>query len=393
MRTLPLLAVAVGLGALAVAGAAACGEDTALVRPRLDAGGLDAETPDAPGGDSGALACGAVVPTTYESAAFAQNAAVEIALAQRFAELGEKMRSAEGASGVTDVTANDLKAIYSAGAPSLRAVSTTEAQALVDAYFADFEAAMGNAWEPPLADQDGGAPSGGKYGDAIFDATGIHLRAATERTLLGGAFYNHVLGLVASPITDATIDKLVAAFGASPTFANRTGPDAGADADRLIAERASRLEAAMSPAPGPYSTMKGALLRMKAAVKGGESCKADLDEAVTTFLAEWERTTYASAISSLSAAVSSAANPTAGATTLHAFGDAVGFVQSFRGVGRRKITDVQIDAVLTKVGADTAFKLVTSPGDRSLKLNEAINDIQLYEGFSPAEVEAFKKSL
>lgn len=389
MKTLPLLALATCLGALALAGAA-CGEDTALVRPRLDGGGGDVETPDAAGGDSGALACGAAVPTTYESAAFAQNAAVELALAQRFVELGDKMRSAEGASGVTDVTANDLKAIYSAGAPSLRAVSTTEAQALVDGYFADFEAAMGKAWTPDDADQDGGAASGGKYGDYVFDAVGIDLRAATENTLLGGALYNHVLGVVASPITEATVDKLVAAFGASAAFANSTDPDAGADADRLIAAHASRLDATAS-APGPYAKIRSSLLRMKAAAKAGESCKADLDEAVATFLLEWERTTYASAISSLSAAVSSAANPTAGATTLHAFGEAVGFVQSFKGLGRRKITDAQIDALLVKTGAGTAYKLVTSPGDRSLKLNESINDIQLYESFTPAEVEGFKK--
>ena len=51
-----------------------------------------------------------------------------------------------------------------------------------------------------------------------------------------------------------------------------------------------------------------------------------------------------------------------------------------------------LDALLAKIGAATAYKLVTGAGDRALKLNEAINDIALYQAFTPAEVEAFRKS-
>jgi hypothetical protein len=390
MKKLPLLALATCFGAIVVG--AACGEDTALVRLRLDGGGGDAALDGALDGGSGALACGMAVPTTYESAAFAQNAAVELSLAQRFVELGDKMRSAEGESTET-VTANDLNGIYSAGAPSLRAVSTTGAQSLADGYFSAFEAAMGKTWQPADAEQDGGAPSGGKFDDFVVNPVGVDLRVAVEKTLLGGALYNHVLGLVAAPVTETTVDKLVAAFGASPAFANRTGADAGVDADRLLASHASRLDGTSAEIPGPYRRTKTALLRMKAAAKGGENCRADLDEAVTTFLTEWERSTYGAAIFYLSAAATSAANPTAGASTLHAYGEALGFIQSFKGVSRRKITDAQIDALLVKVGAADPYKLVTSPGDRSLKLNEAINDIALYEGLTPDEVQRFRQPL
>ena len=392
MKKLPLLALATCLAGVFVG--VACGEDTATVRPRLDGGGGDG----ALDGGSGMLACGVPVPTTYESAAFAQNAAVEIALTQSFMELGAKMRSAEGA-GTDTVSVNDLNAIYSAGAPSLRAVSTTGAQSSADAYFAAFAAATGDkTWDPADAAGDGGAASGGKLdGKFIVDAVGLDLRAATEKTLLGGALYNHVVGVVASPMSEATVDKLVAAFGASPTFANRSDvtvdADAGVDVDRLLASHASRLDGTSAEIPGPYRRMKTALLRMKAAAKGGESCRADLDESITTFLVEWERTTYGAAIFFLSAAASSAADPTAQASTLHAYGEALGFIQSFKGVSRRKITDAQIDALLVKIGAADPYRLLTSAGDRSLKLNEAINDIALYQGFTPAEVQAFRQPL
>lgn len=388
MKTFFFLSVATCLGALVALGAA-CGEDTATVRPRLD-GGVDAAI-DAPDGGSGALACGAAVPSAYESPSFAANAAVELALARRVVELADAMRAPEGAA-AEPVTASGLNVIYSAGAPSLRAVSTTSAQSLSDAYFAAFEAASGSAWEPADADQDGGATSGGMYGDVVFDQLGVDLRAATERTLLGGALYNHVNGLVAGPVTETTVDKLLAAFGASPAFANRAEEraDGGADADRLIAAHASRFDGLPSDAPGPYRTIKATFLRMKAAAKAGEPCKADLDAAVAALLREWERTTYGAAIHQLSAAREHAANQE-GAPALRAFGEALGFIQSFKGVDHRTITDAQIDALLVKIGAADPYKLVTSPGDRSLKLNEAINDIALYEGFTSDDVERFRQ--
>ena len=109
-------------------------------------------------------------------------------------------------------------------------------------------------------------------------------------------------------------------------------------------------------------------------------------------LAEWERTTYATAVHYLAAAATTAADPLRGPDALRAWGAALGSIQSFKGLpaDKRKITDAQIDALLAKIGATTAYRLVTSPGDRALELNQAINDIALYQGFTPAEIESFK---
>lgn len=390
MKTIRLLSLASCVAALIVG--VACGDDDALVRPRLDAGDDGASPADA-AGEAGTLACGATVPTRYESASFASNAAVEIALAQRFEELGAKMTATEGSSDA-GAASSELKAVYNAGSPSLRAVSSTTAQTTVDEYFDAFEAALGKTWAPADAEADGGAPSGGKYGDYHFSPSGVDLREATSKTLLGGALYNHVLGLVAAPVTEATIDRLLAAFGASMALAGAPGADGGDGADKLIAEYAARRDDETSASPGPYRKIRAALLTMKAAVPAGEKCKTELDAAVATFLSEWERTTYATAIFYLNAAALNAADPLNGSNALHAFGEALGFIQSFKGLpaDKRKITDAQIDALLTKTGAATAYKLVTGAGDRALKLNEAINDIALYQGFTSAEVEAYRKN-
>jgi hypothetical protein len=379
----------------------ACGDDDNTVRPRLD-GGTDGNVAvDAGDGGRGALACGATIPTTYASTGLDTNAKVEKDFREHFEELEDKMKATEGAS-TTTVTAAELKAIYNEGSPSLRSVSTTSAQATIDGYLDEYGAAIGKTWAPADADKDGGAATGGKYSlpgapntAFHFSAVGVDLREATEKTILGGALYNHVVGLVAAPITDATIDRLLVAFGASINLANRTDADAGTDKDELIAEYASKRDDKSSPTPGIYRKIKTALLTMKAAVAAGDKCKAELDAAVTTFLAEWEKATYATAIFYLNDAANKAvaASPN-GPSILHSFGEALGFVQSFKGVpqGKRKISDTQIDALLVKIGATSPYKLITAFGERVLKLNDAVNDIAAIYGFSAGEIEAFKKS-
>ncbi|MBX3232800.1 MAG: hypothetical protein KIT84_43770 [Labilithrix sp.] len=381
-------------------GAFACGDEEATVRPRLDGGGID-ELDGAPndegGPGTGALACGAALPETFESVGFATNAAVELALGQRVRELDAAMAATEGTSTAVETAAN-LGAIFNAGAPSLRTVATTFTQTTVDGYLTAFGAAGGKTWEPTDAEADGGAATGGKYGQLFYESpVGVDLRAAIGKALLGGALYNHVLGLVAAPVSaDATVDRLVAAFGASPALANRTDLDAGVDGDRLLAELASKRDDKSLPAPGIYRRMRTAILTMKGGLVDATKCRADIDGAVATFLLEWERATYASAIYSLAAAgvAAATADPTKGPVALHAYGDALGLIQSFKGLpaDKRRITDAQIDALLTKIGADTPYRLVTSPGTRVLALGEAINDIALYEGFDAAAVEAFRKS-
>jgi hypothetical protein len=394
MRSLRLLALLSGLTASIALVAMACGEDEAIVRPRLFDPDATVTNDGAATGEGGTLGCGVTIPATYESPAFAANAAVELALASHVQQIADKMRTAEGTSTML-VTAAELKDLFGQGTPSLRAVSTPAAQSALDGYFDAFGAAGGKTWTPNDAEQDGGL-GGGKYkGTFYFSATGVDLREAADKTLLGGVLYNHVLGIIAQQITnEASIDRLLAAFGASTALSNRADLDGSVDEDRLIAGYAARRDSSTNPDwPGPYRQIKTALLTMKAAVPAGEKCKADLELAVKTYLTEWERTTYASAIFYLNAAAVSAADPEKGPLALRAYGQALGFIQSFRGLPqeKRKISDSQIDALTTKIGATTPFKLVTSPGSRVLSLNEAISDIALYEGFTTTEVENFRK--
>lgn len=375
--------------------AAACGDDDALVRPRPD-GGAEASAPvDGGGNDAGSLGCGVSIPTTYESASFVANAKVELELREHFEALEDKMKEAEG-TGTAQVTTADLTAIFAQGSPSLRAISTANAQGLVDTYLTQFGDAVGKTWTPESADNDAGAASsGGKYMDTfLFGPTGVDLRETTEKTLLAGAFYNHALGIAAAPMTDASVDRLLAAFGASTSLANRTDADAGELADELIAEYASKRDDDTAPS-GPYRKIRTALLTLKAAVPAGDKCKQEVSSALSVYFAEWEKASLATAIYYLNAAITNA-GATKNTAALHAYGEALGFVQGFKGVAadKRKITDAQIDALLEKIGAASPYKLVlvSYQTARVLSINSAINDIAAIYGFSAAEVEAFKKN-
>ncbi len=391
---LRLIALLSALTGVTITLGMACGEDEALVRSRLFDPDASTTNDASVTNEGGTLGCGVTIPTTYESPAFATNAAVELALVAHVQQISGRMSETEGASS-TLVTATELKTLFGEGTPSLRAVSTPVAQSALDGYFDAFGEAGGKTWRPADAEHDGGVLTGGKYDETFyFSSTGLDLREVADKTLLGGVLYNHVLGIIAQHITnEAAIDRMLAAFGATPALSNRTDLDGGADEDRLIAAYASRRDGVSPEVPGPYRQMKTALLTMKAAVPAGEKCKADLDSAVSAYLLGWERTTYASAIFYLSAAAQAAADPQKGPLSLRAYGQAIGFLRSFKGLpqDKRKITDSQIDAVATKIGAATAFKLVTSPGSRVVSLNEAISDIALYEGFTTSEVESFKR--
>ena len=106
LRVLALVSAVCGIGALA---STACGDDDAIVRPRLDSGLADAA--DAAEYEGGKLPCGAEIPVNYVSPAFATNAAVELSLTDHFEQMVAKMEATEN-TGTATVTAAELKALY-----------------------------------------------------------------------------------------------------------------------------------------------------------------------------------------------------------------------------------------------------------------------------------------
>lgn len=401
MRSLRLVAPFI----LALAGALtvfACEDDeTAIIRERIDAGATDA----AGGGDGSA--CDLAVPTTYESPAFEVNAAEELGLRARFEALLKPMRDFEAASvagpdgGAPDggVSASTLAALYAEGAPSMRLATTVYYQGKIDAYFTDYEAATQGTTYSPL---DPPTSPPGALADLAstiyyFNARGVDLHQAIEKGLYNAAFFNHASLLVGpgQSITVATIDRLVAAFGANPSFPN--SPSAPSNPDVYAASFAARRDSNDPAVPGPYQRAKAALIRARAAVAAGPGCESELDAAIKTFFLEWEESQFASVVYDLAderAKLAPASKDRA--AILHAHGEALGLVAGFRTIDatRRKITDTQIDSLLEKLFAPNGlpaevYKVVTAPSARET-LGLAAAEIKSVYGFTDAQMTEFE---
>lgn len=383
--------------------AAACGDDDNTVRPRLD-GGVDATVGDADVDGGGPLACGAMIPSTYDSPTYETNAAQELALRKAFDDFLKPFRDNETAltpdagGTFTPLTKAQLETLYGAGTPSVKSVTTAYYQAKVAAWIAEYEAAAADGTYTPVDPPDTN-DKGGSYGRWVFNGRGLDLKQAIEKGSYNAAFYNHAVSIITSGTpTVGTVDRLVAAFGAHPSFPNNQNAQQNKDVN--AAGYAARRDSKDAANPGPYQKAKKALITAKAAITAGERCNADRDAALKAFLAEWEKSQLATVIYYFNDIITklSGADPDYPAV-LHAYGEAVGFIAGFKTIPqeRRIVTDAQIDSLLQKsFAADgqpvEAYKLKTNPVAGASQLQQVINDIKAIYGFSDAEVESFKKN-
>jgi hypothetical protein len=378
-----------------------------------DAGGAlpdAAPAADASPGDTGG--CGLVVPASYDAPEFASNASVELGLRARFNAFVQPMKDAEASLAVIPTKAQ-LVTLFQTGTPSLQSITSAYYQGRIDALLGDFEAAAGKSWtpaDPGDGGTDGGAPTGGKFGKYIFDERGTDLRQAVEKGMYAASFYNHASGLLSGPLTEAIVDRVLASYGAPPSFpGNDKGPaadggipDGGvASPDVLTAVYAKRRDKRDPQNPGLYLKLKAAFIKSRAAITRGAACDPERDAAIAEIRDLWEKTIFATVIFYLddSAKKLGAAAPTTDdlANGLHAYGEAVSFVHGWRQLpqGARRVTDAQIDDLLAALGAPptgpaTSYRFVTDTATELGRLQQGITKVTAIYGFSPAEVEGFK---
>lgn len=358
------------------------------------------------GGGGGGDPCDFSALTTYESPSFAANAAAALDLHEHWEDLEGLMVGAEATPPVP-TTAAALTAALEAGSPSLRDAMVDGLEPSVLALFDDFEAAIGQTWtpaEPP-------AGPGGAYGSegALFTAEGLMLREGVEKATYLGALWAHGLSVLDGALDEASLDQVLAAYGATPAF--RGDSESGlADGDDLMAKYAERRSAKdpndaslpLDPAaPGPYFRIKAHFLTAKGALAAG-SCQAALDGAVAGLKQELELVAAATAIYYLNRAslLATDANATTDtlAEALGAWSEAVGFLTGLRSLpaSARVVDDATLDGLLAAVGGTgsplSGYLLVTDPGSLAPDLAQAIADLSTAYGFEPAEVESFKQA-
>lgn len=331
---------------------------------------------------------------TYPDEGFTTNAAAELSLRTRLAELNAPMKAAE-ADLAKKPTAVELEALFAAGTPSLKSVTAEAFSTRLSTVFTAFEAAAGNTWtpsEPP-------AGPGGKLGSNLFSSRGIDLRQAMDKGLYGAAHYNEAVRLMQGEVTPATVDRILALYGANPTFP--MDDKAPVDPDVHSAVYAKRRTNPAATTPGPYLAMKRAFIDARAAAGKGEACVATRDEAFATLRAEWERALIGTVVFYLNDAASKleTSNPTEAdrGSAMHGYGEAVGFLEGLRATpaDARVITDAEVDDVLATIlaphdGEATSYKLLTDSVGQVGHLAEGVGKLQKAWNFTADEVANFK---
>ena len=406
--------------AIAIA-AVACGDDDVATTPRPDGGTPDATVADTGGGNDatpdGTSACGLInLPTDYVSAAYETNAKTELDLRTAFAAFLKPMSDNEAAVASGDagvaISKSSLDALWITGTPNVKSITTTYWANRVDGWLTAYQTAsnqgsMDTAMATVVTSGQTSPANGGFYGRYAYDGSLIDLRQAIEKGTYTAGFFNHAANLVtAGNLTEASIDRLLAAWGAHPSFQNsHVANDAGttsANRDIQSAGYAAR-RTKKDGSPGPYTRAKAALIKAKAAIAAGAQCNAERDQAIKEFFLEWEKGTYATVVFYFSDIVTKLANPpltndaTGWTNLFHAHGECIGFLGGFKSTpqAHRKITDVQIDGLLTKAllpegGASKIVELKTNTAASVISLNGVLADIKTIYGFTDEEMTSFK---
>jgi hypothetical protein len=338
------------------------------------------------------------IPATYDGTSFAANTADERGLLDRLTALTDEAKKGR-VNGVT-VQASALNTLYTTGSPSLKSRST--------AYFAGLMEGN-NGIMNQLALSSGGTyvpgpptGQGGTFGGYLFDENGLELEQLLEKGNFGAILYHHALSLRNGSLTPATSDKLVAIFGATPSFSNSGSNNVAASVrDRAMANYAARRD--KNDGNGFYTRMKTAFITLQAALKAGSAYNKERDEALNTIFDIWEKVNAATVINYCHSVITtmSATSTTEAqrASALHANAEAIGFLHGWRQLpaNGRRITDAQIDALLVQLnapynGTPTSYLFITEPATQLPKLQQVIAQLKTIYSFTDAEINDFRNN-
>lgn len=338
------------------------------------------------------------VPSSYDGANFTANTTEQEALVVQLIALTDEAK--KGRDAANTVTKSALEDLFTAGSSSLSSQVTTYYKNKLEGtggYFDELAKASGKTWTPKApADGD----QGGTYGGYLFDENGLEMEQLVEKGQFNATLYNHAVSLMKGEVTLATVDQLVAIFGAKPSFANSGSNNAAVDVrDRAMANYGARRD--KNDGNGMYSRIKKAFITLQAAIKAGDEYEAEQNKALEDIQILWEKINAATVINYCHSPIAtlSATSPTdtQKGAALHAINEGIGFIYGFKTIDQnyRRITDAQIDEVLALFNAPvnvtaTVYKFATDPSTELTKLQQAIDKLKDIYSFSTQEIEDFK---
>ncbi len=338
------------------------------------------------------------IPSTYDGTNFNANTVSQDALIKQLTALTDEAK--RGRNSANTVEKSDLDDLFTIGTPSLSSEITSYFKGKLEGtngWFDELAKASGTTWTPKApADGD----QGGTYGGYLFDENGLEIEQLVEKGQFNATLYNHAVKLMQGEITLATVDQLVAIFGAKPAFANSASNNVAADIrDRAMANYGARRD--KNDGNGLYSRIKTAFITLQAAIKAGDEYQDEQNKALKDIQLLWEKINAATVINYCHSPISSLSgtNPTEAQIggALHAICEGIGFIHGLKTINQsyRKITDTQIDEILVlfnapATGTATVYKFATDPVTELPKLQQVIDKLKAIYGFSTQEIEDFK---
>lgn len=332
---------------------------------------------------------GLVVPSVYDSTMYSLNTATEIALIDDSKAFIKALQVGR----TSGIKLNEAAILgqFDALAPFI----DPSARAQTRIYVQQVVAASGGVYDWAKDASSNG--QGGVYGDYLFTKEGLDATELIEKQLFSILFQYHANTLFQGTITSATIDKLVATYGAHPVFSN--SEKAVNHPDHFVAKYAARRD--KNDGTGMYTKISASLRKAQAAVKAGSGYNAELNDALKEFRTQWERALMATTVSYCYAVASGLSQTTLDDATrssaIHSFGEAAGYLLGLASVpqSQRIMTTETLNIILTKMGLPPGGQpscwLVWQDPFTSLPLLiEITKMIAATYGFGPTEMESFK---
>jgi hypothetical protein len=335
------------------------------------------------------------IPAGYADINFAVNAQSQINLRTRMNDLANKAKSVRVAG--TSVTRQELLELFSAGDPSVQSEITpyfSNVLAGSPGYFKVIEdASAGGVYTL-------GQPSGegGYFEGRVFDENGIEPDEVIDKGMYAAVLYNSATKLMNASMQATDVDKIIALFGANPSFPN-SGSTNVAQPDVLMANYAARRD--KNNGAGLYTSFKKAAIALRAYINAGSAYNVKRDAELVNLKTAWEKACAATIVNychaSIAAFTLTAPTNADFATGLHAYSEAVGFVWGWKTIAQQHkiITDAQIDEVLILLnapsdGIPSSYTFVTDAVNQVPKLLTVISKLQAIYSFSNQDIEDFK---
>lgn len=314
------------------------------------------------------------IPDNYTSANFESNTTAEAAVLDQLDALADELNAMEASNTTSELTYPD----------ALESVTLDAYAAKISVWLDEAEKAAGNEFDLENAP----AGEGGLLGTRLLDENGLELEQMIEKGSFGAALYNHALDVLAEPVTEASIDQLVRIFGADPSFS----PD-----DTRFAATYAKRRSDNDAGEGFLYNIENSLIAAKAAVAAGPEYEFQLQNALGTFLLNWEASNFATVIFYANATKvlirEAGDDPVALGNAMHAYSEAVGFTEGWKGLQGKRITDEQIDQILALLLAEDgqtpeSYRFLKEPALLD-NMDQIIDIIQDVYGFTEEDVAGF----